>query len=93
MSPGRAAKSLRYNPSVSARTGEAPPRPKASPGSPRPRSVLFADRGDPPADVIVYATGFGPVTEVVVRLTSPEVAAKVGSVCGYGSGLDGDQEP
>ncbi|GAQ82663.1 hypothetical protein KFL_001190060 [Klebsormidium nitens] len=59
----------------------------------RPRSVLLADGGELPADVIMYATGSGAVTEAVARLTSQEVAAKVGSVWGYGSGLDGDQGP
>lgn len=57
------------------------------------RAVVISDGSEVPADVIVYATGSRPVSEVVARVTSPEVAAKVGSVWGYGSGLDGDPGP
>jgi putative flavoprotein involved in K+ transport len=57
------------------------------------RSVVLTDGSELPADVIVYATGYGPLSEVVARVTSPGVAAKVGPLWGYGSGLDGDKGP
>jgi putative flavoprotein involved in K+ transport len=57
------------------------------------RSIVLTDGTELPADVIVYATGYGPLSEVVARVTSPEIAAKVGPLWGYGSGLDGDKGP
>jgi putative flavoprotein involved in K+ transport len=46
-----------------------------------------------PADLIVYATGYRPMSEFVARLISPEMAAKVGPCWGLGSDTAGDPGP
>ena len=45
------------------------------------------------ADAIIYATGFGSMDEWIADIVSPDVAAKVGKVWGYGSGTTGDPGP
>jgi putative flavoprotein involved in K+ transport len=55
--------------------------------------VVLDDGSRLPADDIVYATGYGPLSEIVAKLISPEVAEKVGRIWGYGSGLDRDPGP
>ncbi len=57
------------------------------------RAVHFSDGTEAPADVIIHATGYGSMDEMVARLISPEIADKVGRFWGYGSGLDGDPGP
>jgi len=57
------------------------------------RSVRFDDGTELPADVIIHATGYGSMDEMVARLISPEVADKVGRFWGYGSGTNGDPGP
>jgi putative flavoprotein involved in K+ transport len=46
-----------------------------------------------PAEVIVYATGYRPMSEWVGQLISPEVERKVGRCWGLGSGTEGDPGP
>ena len=46
-----------------------------------------------PADMIVYATGFGAMEEWVSRLIGDDVATKIGRCWGYGSGTAGDPGP
>jgi putative flavoprotein involved in K+ transport len=46
-----------------------------------------------PADVIVYATGYRPMSEWVGQLISPEVERKVGRCWGLGSGTEHDPGP
>jgi putative flavoprotein involved in K+ transport len=46
-----------------------------------------------PADVIVYATGYRPMSEWVGQLISPEVEARIGACWGLGSGTQGDPGP
>src|SRR5690606_32930657 len=46
-----------------------------------------------PAEVIVYATGYRPMSEWVGQLISPEVERKVGACWGLGSGTAGDPGP
>ena len=46
-----------------------------------------------PADTIVYATGFGNMTDWVSTLISSEVSEVVGPCWGYGSGTKGDPGP
>lgn len=58
-----------------------------------PDGVILSDGSQLPAELIVYATGFGSMEEWVARLISPEVAAKVGRCWGYGSGFKGDPGP
>ena len=45
------------------------------------------------ADLIVYATGYGSMSEWAAKLISPEVAARVGKVWGLGSGTKNDPGP
>ncbi|CAB3755206.1 flavin-containing monooxygenase [Paraburkholderia solisilvae] len=56
-------------------------------------SVELSDGSRLDADYIVYATGYRPMHEHIAKLVSPEVAASIGRVFGYGSGLDGDPGP
>ena len=46
-----------------------------------------------PADVIVHATGYGSMDEMVGQLISQELAAEIGPFWGYGSGIPGDPGP
>ena len=55
--------------------------------------LILTDGSQVPADIIVMATGFGSMEQWVARLISPEVAEKVGSCWGYGSGHVGDPGP
>jgi len=57
------------------------------------RSVQFSDDTELPADVIIHATGYGSMDDMVANLISPTVADKVGRFWGYGSGTDGDPGP
>lgn len=57
------------------------------------KAVMLSDGSEVPADVIVYATGFGSMEEWVKRLISPDVAEKIGPCWGYGSGTTGDPGP
>jgi len=59
----------------------------------RPRSVVLDDGSELPADLLVHATGFGPLSEVVARLVSPEVAERIGPIWGLGSGTARDPGP
>ena len=45
------------------------------------------------ADVIVQATGYGSMDEMVAHLISPETAKRIGPFWGYGSGDPGDPGP
>ncbi|MEP2103618.1 MAG: NAD(P)/FAD-dependent oxidoreductase [Parasphingorhabdus sp.] len=56
-------------------------------------SLIMGDGSEIPADVIIYATGFGSMEQWVERLISPEVADKIGPCWGYGSGTAGDPGP
>ncbi len=55
--------------------------------------LRFKDGSFLPADVIVYATGYRPMSERVGQLISPEVERKVGPCWGLGSGTEGDPGP
>lgn len=59
----------------------------------RERSVVLDDGSELPADLIVYATGYGPMNEWAARLISQEVAARVGRCWGLGSGTTRDPGP
>ena len=48
-------------------------------------ALVLSDGSEIPADVIIYATGFGSMEQWVKRLISPEVADKIGPCWGYGS--------
>ena len=55
--------------------------------------LRLADGSVVSADVIVYATGYRPMSEAVSELISPEVARRVGPCWGLGSGTAGDPGP
>jgi putative flavoprotein involved in K+ transport len=57
------------------------------------RSVVFSDGSELPADLIVYATGYGSMNGWVAQIVSPEVADKVGKCWGFGSGTTNDPGP
>ena len=56
-------------------------------------SVLMQDGTELPADLIVYATGYGSMNGWAARLISQEVADKVGKCWGLGSGTTKDEGP
>ena len=58
-----------------------------------PRSVTLSDGTELPADLIVYATGYGSMNGWLADLVSPEVADTVGKVWGLGSDTAKDPGP
>jgi len=58
-----------------------------------PRSVTLTDGTELPADLIVYATGFGSMNGWAARIISQEVADKVGKCWGMGSDTTKDPGP
>ncbi|MFB9377291.1 flavin-containing monooxygenase [Kineococcus gynurae] len=56
-------------------------------------AVVLSDGSVLPADVVVYATGFGSMNGWAADLISPEVADRVGKVWGLGSGTTKDPGP
>ena len=55
--------------------------------------VRMADGTELPADLIVYATGYGSMNGWAARIVSQEVADKVGKCWGLGSGTTKDPGP
>jgi putative flavoprotein involved in K+ transport len=58
-----------------------------------PKSVMLTDGTELPADLLVYATGYGSMNGWLADLISPEVADKVGKVWGLGSDTPKDPGP
>lgn len=58
-----------------------------------PHSVTLTDGTELPADLIVYATGYGSMNGWLADLVSPDVADKVGKVWGLGSDTAKDPGP
>jgi putative flavoprotein involved in K+ transport len=58
-----------------------------------PKGVLLSDGTALPADLIVYATGYGSMNGWAAELISQEVADKVGKCWGVGSDTPGDPGP
>ena len=58
-----------------------------------PKSVTLSDGTELPADLIVYATGYGSMNGWLADLISPEVADRVGKVWGLGSDTPKDPGP
>ncbi len=56
-------------------------------------AVVLTDGSRLPADLIVYATGYGSMNGWAAKLISPEVADKVGRCWGLGSGTTMDPGP
>ncbi|MBL8443468.1 MAG: NAD(P)/FAD-dependent oxidoreductase [Zoogloeaceae bacterium] len=59
----------------------------------KPHSVVLSDGTELPADLIVYATGYGSMNNWLADLISPEVADRVGKVWGLGSDTPKDPGP
>ena len=59
----------------------------------RPHSVVLTDGTELPADLIVYATGYGSMNGWAARIISQEVADKVGKCWGMGSATSKDPGP
>ena len=59
----------------------------------KPDGVAFADGSELPADLIVYATGYGSMNGWAAELISQDVADKVGKCWGLGSGTTKDPGP
>jgi putative flavoprotein involved in K+ transport len=57
------------------------------------RSVTLSDGTELPADLLVYATGYGSMNGWLADLVSPEIADKVGKVWGLGSNTPKDPGP
>ena len=57
------------------------------------RAVVLSDGTELPADLIVYATGYGSMNGLLATLISPEIADKVGKCWGLGSGTKKDPGP
>ena len=58
-----------------------------------PKSVTLTDGSELPADVLVYATGYGSMNQFLSDIVSPEVANRVGKVWGLGSSTTKDPGP
>lgn len=56
-------------------------------------SVILSDGTELPADLVVYATGYGSMNGWAADLISKEVAARVGKVWGLGSNTTKDPGP
>src|SRR5438105_4887471 len=56
-------------------------------------AVVLSNGKTLPADLIVYATGYGSMNQWAAKLISPEVADRVGKVWGLGSGTAKDPGP
>ncbi len=56
-------------------------------------SAILSDGSELPADLIVYATGYGSMNGWAASLISQEVADKVGKCWGLGSGTNKDPGP
>jgi putative flavoprotein involved in K+ transport len=54
---------------------------------------VLSDKTRLPADLVVWATGYGSMNQWAEKLISKEVADKVGRVWGVGSGTKGDPGP
>jgi putative flavoprotein involved in K+ transport len=59
----------------------------------KPHSVVLSDGTELPADMIVYATGYGSMNGWAARIISQEVADKVGKCWGLGSDTRKDPGP
>lgn len=59
----------------------------------KPQEVQFADGTSIPADVVIFATGYGNMNEWIGALIDTETQKKVGKVWGLGSGTTKDPGP
>ncbi|KAL3682467.1 hypothetical protein R1sor_000489 [Riccia sorocarpa] len=59
----------------------------------KPKSIVLSDGTELPADLIIYATGYGNMNQWAAKLISQEVADKVGPCWGLGSGTTNDPGP
>lgn len=57
------------------------------------RAIHLEDGAQLEADAIIYATGYGGMTDWVAKLIDQDTADRVGPCWGYGSGTKGDPGP
>jgi len=57
------------------------------------RSIVLTDGTELPADLIIFATGYGTPDNIVAQLLGKDVSGKVGKVWGLGSNTRGDPGP
>jgi len=74
-------------------TGEIALRTRVGIERINPRSVVLTDGTELPADLVVYATGYGSMNGWAAQLISQEVADRVGKVWGLGSDTALDPGP
>ncbi len=74
-------------------SGEIKLRPRVTIERINARSVVLTDGTELPADLIVYATGYGSMNGWAAKLISQEVADRVGKVWGLGSNTAYDPGP
>ncbi len=58
-----------------------------------PTGIRFADGSEIAADVIIQSTGFHSMHEVVATIVNREIADRIGTCWGLGSGMRGDPGP
>jgi putative flavoprotein involved in K+ transport len=58
-----------------------------------PAGIRFADGTELPADLIIQSTGFQSMHEVVAQIVSRDVADRIGTCWGLGSGTRHDPGP
>ena len=58
-----------------------------------PHGVVLSDGSELPADLVVYATGYGSMNGWAAKLVSQEVADRVGKCWGLGSATAKDPGP
>lgn len=58
-----------------------------------PTGIRFADGTEIAADVIIQSTGFQSMHEVVARIVNRDIADRIGTCWGLGSGTRGDPGP
>ena len=73
--------------------GEIKLKPKVSVAEVMENSVALSDGTELPADLIVYATGYGSMNGWAAQLISQDVADRVGKVWGLGSNTTKDPGP
>lgn len=57
------------------------------------RSLVLADGAELPADIVVFATGYHPISEAMTSIFGADVVEKIGRCWGLGSDTAGDPGP
>jgi len=73
--------------------GEVKVRSRVGVAAIRPHSIVLSDGSELPADLIVYATGYGPMESWAEMLISGDTADRIGRCWGLGSNTPLDPGP